>query len=352
MTQNKIKILAIETSCDETSAAVIEDGKRILSNIISSQRDTHSLYGGVVPEIASREHLKLLVPVVEKSLALAGVELDDIDALAVTRGPGLVGPLLVGLSYAKALSYAKRIPIIPLNHIKCHIYANFLEDSLTKNQGMELEFPLMALVVSGGHSDIIYLKSHHELEIVGETLDDAAGEAFDKIARALDLGYPGGPEIDKLAREGKPKEVEFPRATLKERSYDFSFSGLKSAVLNYLNQCKMKNEPINKEDIALGFQQSVIDQLVTNTLKACKERQVEELLIAGGVSANSALREEFKERAEKKGIRVSFPPPILCTDNAAMVGACGYWYYVSGRIEKIQNRLDLNAVPNLSLEDN
>lgn len=346
--KNKIKILAIETSCDETSAAVVEDGSTILSNIISSQRETHSLYGGVVPEIASREHLKLLVPVVEKSLEEAGVGFDDINAIAITRGPGLVGPLLVGLSYAKALSYAKDIPIIPLHHIKSHIYANFLDKGIEEKEGRKPEFPLIALVVSGGHSDIIYMESHEELEIIGKTLDDAAGEAFDKIARALGLGYPGGPLIDRLAQKGEPGALKFPRANL-QTSYDFSFSGLKSAVLNYLNKCKMKSEPVIKEDVAYAFQKSVVDVLISNTLKAAKDKKVKEVILAGGVSANSALREEFGKRAKSKGIKVSFPPPILCTDNAAMVGACAYWYFMKDEANDIRSVLDLNAVPNLPL---
>lgn len=351
-----MKILAIETSCDETSAAVVKDGRKILSNIVSSQRDIHSLYGGVVPEIASREHLKLLDPVVKKALKESETTMEDIDALAVTQGPGLVGPLLVGLSYAKGLSYSKDLPLTPEHHIKSHIYANFLEEDKDEKKP---EFPLLALVVSGGHSDIIYMKDHGNFEFLGRTIDDAAGEAFDKVSRALGLGYPGGPEIDKLARQGEDGAVEFPRAKLKDKdngAFDFSFSGLKSAVLNYLNRCRMKNEPVSKEDVCLGFQKAVIDMLVTNTLNAAREKNVREILLAGGVSANSALRDEFKERASNMGIKVRYPSPALCTDNAAMVAAAAYQTYQQYQqdqqgeeFEKNFKKLDLNAVPNLSL---
>ncbi|UMZ74851.1 tRNA (adenosine(37)-N6)-threonylcarbamoyltransferase complex transferase subunit TsaD [Natranaerofaba carboxydovora] len=346
--QEGIKILAIETSCDDTTAAVIKDGHKILSNVISSQRETHSLYGGVVPEIASREHLKLLIPVVKKSLEEANVSLEELNAIGVTHGPGLVGPLLVGLSYAKSLSYAKNIPLVPQHHIKSHIYANFLDKSIDENYGVPPEFPLIALVVSGGHTDIIYMKNHNEFEIIGRTVDDAAGEAFDKIARALDLGYPGGPKIDKLAKKGLEGRIEFPKAKLKDPTspYDFSFSGLKSAVLNYLNRCEMKSETVDKKDVAAGFQKSVIDVLVSNTLEAARDKNVNDVVLAGGVSANSALRDEFKEKAKDLGIKVHSPPLILCTDNAAMVGASAYHSY---KENKISTALDLNAVPNLEM---
>lgn len=343
-----MKILAIETSCDETSAAVVEDGRKILSNIISSQRSTHSLYGGVVPEIASREHLKLLEPVVKKALSEAATVLKNIDAIAVTQGPGLVGPLLVGISYAKAMAYSRELPLVGEHHIKSHIYANFLEEEGKKEMP---QFPLIALVVSGGHTDIIYMEDHGKYELIGRTIDDAAGEAFDKIARALGLGYPGGPEIDGLAQKSK-EGVDFPRAHL-GNSYDFSFSGLKSAVLNYLNRLRMKNQPVCKAHIARGFQESVVDVLAYNTLKAAEDREVKNVLLAGGVSANSALREEFDKRALKMGINLHFPSPVLCTDNAAMVGAAAYNRYIN-QISKESawekfTELDLNAVPNLAL---
>ncbi|WML36077.1 tRNA (adenosine(37)-N6)-threonylcarbamoyltransferase complex transferase subunit TsaD [Clostridium sp. OS1-26] len=334
-----IKILAIETSCDETSAAVVVNGREVLSNIISSQIDIHTKFGGVVPEVASRKHVEAIGFVVQEALDKAGVTLDEIDAIGVTYGPGLVGALLVGLQYAKGLAYALKKPLIGINHIEGHISANFI-------QYKELEPPFVCLVVSGGHTFIVYMKDYGEFEVLGQTRDDAAGEAYDKVARAIGLGYPGGPKIDKLSREGNPRAIKFPRANFHDdKSLDFSFSGVKSAVLNYLNQMEMKKEEINKADVAASFQKAVVDFLVDNAMKACKLKKVNKIAVAGGVAANSCLRETLISAGRKDNIDVLFPEFILCTDNAAMIGSAAYFEYMKGNVAP----LTLNAIPNLKL---
>ena len=333
-----VLILAIESSCDETAAAVVKNGRTVLSNIISSQIDLHTLYGGVVPEIASRKHMEQINQVINEALSEAKVTLEDITAIAVTYGPGLVGALLVGVSAAKALAFAAKKPLIGVHHIEGHISANYIENT-------ELEPPFGCLVVSGGHTHLVNVRSYGEYEILGKTRDDAAGEAFDKVARAVGLGYPGGPKIDKLAKEGNPLAIEFPRAKVSGSEYDFSFSGLKSAVLNHINKCEMKNEEINKADLVASFQNAVVDVLVSHAIQASKEYGLKKLAIAGGVASNSALREAMKEACEKNGIEFFYPSPILCTDNAAMIGAAAYYEYLAGNFAK----LDLNAVPNLKL---
>ena len=332
------KILAIESSCDETAAAVVEDGRNVLSNTIYSQIDLHTLYGGVVPEIASRKHVEKINQVIKHSLSEAGATLEDMDAVAVTYGPGLVGALLVGVSAAKSLAYAAGKPLVGVNHIEGHIAANYIEHK-------ELEPPFMCMVASGGHSHLVLVKAYNEYEIIGRTRDDAAGEAFDKVARAIGLGYPGGPKVDKLAREGNPEAISFPRAHVDEAPYDFSFSGLKSAVLNYLNSCEMKHIEINRADVAASFQQAVVDVLVANSINAAKDHGIRKLALAGGVASNSRLRECMKEAAEKEGLSFFYPSPILCTDNAAMIGAAGYYAYMAGE----RSPWSLNAMPNLKI---
>lgn len=335
-----IKILAIETSCDETSAAVVVNGREVLSNIISSQIDIHTKFGGVVPEVASRKHVEVIAIVVQEALDKAGVTLEDIDAIGVTYGPGLVGALLVGLQYAKALAYALGKPLIGVNHIEGHISANFI-------QHKELKPPFICLVVSGGHTFIVHMKDYGEFEVLGQTRDDAAGEAFDKVARAIGLGYPGGPKIDKLSKEGNPQAIKFPRANFHDnKTLDFSFSGVKSAVLNYLNQMDMKKEEINKADVAASFQKAVVDFLVDNTIKACKLKKADKVAVAGGVASNSCLREALISSGRKNNIEVLFPEFILCTDNAAMIGSAAYFEYIKGRNVA---PLTLNAIPNLKL---
>ena len=334
-----ILILAIESSCDETAAAVVKNGREVCSNIISSQIDLHTLYGGVVPEIASRKHIEKINQVIEEALRVSGYELTQMDAIAVTYGPGLVGPLLVGVSEAKAISFATGIPLIGVHHIEGHISANYIENK-------DLEPPFICLVVSGGHSHLVVVKDYGEYEIISRTRDDAAGEAFDKVARAIGLGYPGGPKIDKLvAKEGNPDAIRFPRAKVEENAYDFSFSGLKSAVLNYLNGCRMKEQEICVADVAASFQQAVVDVLVDHAMHAVKQYDYKTFAIAGGVASNSALRKAFAERCKAEGIRFCHPSPILCTDNAAMIGAAGYYEYIKG----VRSDMDLNAVPNLRL---
>lgn len=332
-----IKILGIETSCDETAAAVVEDGRKVLSNVIYTQIPTHTLYGGVVPEIASREHVMKINQVIKKALSDAGLAWDDIDAIAVTYGPGLVGPLLIGVSAAKAVAYAKNIPLVGVNHIEGHICANYLSNELTP--------PYMCLVASGGHSHIVRVDDYTEYTIIGRTHDDAAGEAFDKVARAIGLGYPGGPKVDKLAREGNPEAIQFPRASVGDSPYDFSFSGIKSAVLNYLNGAAMKGEEVNNADVAASFQQAVIDVLADHTIKAAIDYGMKNVALAGGVAANSLLRETMKARAEKAGLTFNCPELIYCTDNGAMIAAAGYHEFVAGR----RADLYLNAIPNLKI---
>lgn len=331
-------ILAIESSCDETSAAVVADGREVLSNIISSQIDIHTKFGGVVPEVASRKHIEVINSVVEEALEVAKVTLEDIDAIGVTYGPGLVGALLVGVQYAKGLAYSLNKPLIGVNHIEGHICANFIEHK-------DLKPPFVCLVVSGGHTFIVHVQDFGKFEVIGQTRDDAAGEAYDKVARAIGLGYPGGPKIDKLAREGNPQAINFPRANFHDNSLDFSFSGVKSAVLNYLNKMDMTAQEVNKADVAASFQQAVIDVLTENVIETCKRKDVDKIAIAGGVASNSALRKELTENAGKKGIKVLFPAPVLCTDNAAMIGSAAYFEYVKGNI----SAMDLNAKPNLKL---
>lgn len=333
-----VLILAIESSCDETAASVVKNGREVLSNIISSQIDLHTIYGGVVPEIASRKHIEKINQVIEEALKEANCSLDDITAIAVTYGPGLVGALLVGVSAAKAISFAANKPLIGVHHIEGHISANFIENR-------QLEPPFACLVVSGGHTHLVAIKDYGEYEILGYTRDDAAGEAFDKVARAIGLGYPGGPKIDKISKEGNPEAIKFPRAKVAGSSYDFSFSGLKSAVLNYLNSCEMKNIAVNKADVAASFQRAVIDVLVEHSLQAIKEYGYEKFAIAGGVASNSSLRAAFKTACELHKIALYQPSPIFCTDNAAMIGVAGYYEYIKG----VRSGYDLNAVPNLKL---
>lgn len=336
--KKEITVLAIESSCDETAAAVVVNGRRVLSNVISSQIDIHKLYGGVVPEIASRKHIERINQVVEEALTGSGRALEDMDAICVTYGPGLVGALLVGVGAAKGLSYAAGKPLVGVHHIEGHISANYIEHP-------ELEPPFLCLVASGGHSHLVVVKDYGEYEILGRTRDDAAGEAFDKVARAIGLGYPGGPKVDRLAREGDPEAIDFPRASIEGAPYDFSFSGVKSAVLNYINGCKMKGEEYSREDIAASFQKAVVDVLVDHTMLAAKNYGITKISIAGGVACNSGLRDEMKSACQKEGYSFYMPSPILCTDNAAMIGAAGYYEYRRG----VRHGLDLNAVPNLKL---
>ena len=333
-----IVILGIESSCDETAASVVRNGREVLSNVISSQIALHTLYGGVVPEIASRKHIEKINVVIEEALAEAHMTLDDIDAIGVTYGPGLVGALLVGVSEAKAIAYAKNLPLIGVHHIEGHISANYIENK-------DLEPPFACLVVSGGHTHLVIVKDYGKYEIVGRTRDDAAGEAFDKVARAIGLGYPGGPKIDKVSKEGNPNAIAFPRAKVADSAYDFSFSGLKSAVLNYLNGCKMKNIPIVQADVAASFQKAVVDVLVEHAMHAVEEYGFKKFAIAGGVASNSALRSAMEEACKKRGVAFYHPSPILCTDNAAMIGAAAYYEYLTGT----RSGWDLNAVPNLKL---
>lgn len=331
-------ILAIESSCDETAAAIVVDGRQVKSNIIYSQIELHKLYGGVVPEIASRKHVEKINQVIQAAIDEAEVTWDDIDAVAVTYGPGLVGALLVGVSAAKALAYAKKKPLVGVHHIEGHIAANYIENA-------DLEPPFMCMVASGGHSHLVYVKDYNQFKIVGRTRDDAAGEAFDKVARAIGLGYPGGPKIDKLAKEGNPTAIDFPRAFMDDAPYDFSFSGLKSAVLNYLNGCEMKHIEVNRADVAASFQQAVIDVLTDNSVRAAQAYGCDSLALAGGVASNTSLRENLQKACDKAGIKFYHPSPIFCTDNAAMIGVAGYYEFINGT----RHGLDLNAVPNLKI---
>jgi N6-L-threonylcarbamoyladenine synthase len=331
-------ILAIETSCDETAAAVVKNGREVLSNIISSQIELHKLYGGVVPEIASRKHIEKINQVIEEALTEANVTLEDVDAIGVTYGPGLVGALLVGVAQAKAISFARNKPLVGVHHIEGHVSANYIENK-------ELEPPFLCLIVSGGHTHLVLVKEYGVYEIIGRTRDDAAGEAFDKVARAIGLGYPGGPKIDKLSREGDKKAITFPRAQIEGAPYDFSFSGLKSAVLNHINSCEMKKEEIHAADIAASFQEAVIDVLVTKTILAAKNFGMKKVALAGGVASNSHLREAMAAACKENKLEFYHPSPIFCTDNAAMIGAAAYYEYLKGT----RAGLDLNAVPNLKI---
>lgn len=338
MDKKDVTVLAIESSCDETAAAVVVNGREVLSNIISSQIDIHKLYGGVVPEIASRKHIERINQVIEEALAEADRKLDSIDVVCVTYGPGLVGALLVGVGAAKALSYAAGKPLVGVHHIEGHISANYIANP-------ELEPPFLCLVASGGHSHLVIVRDYGEYEILGRTRDDAAGEAFDKVARAIGLGYPGGPKIDQLSREGNPDAIEFPRASIDGAPYDFSFSGVKSAVLNYINGCKMKGEEYSKADIAASFQKAVVEVLVEHTMLAAEDYGISKIAIAGGVACNKALRAGMENACKKNKYSFYMPTPVLCTDNAAMIGAAGYYDYLKG----VRHGLNLNAVPNLKL---
>ncbi len=335
-----IRILSIESSCDETAAAVTLNGREVLSNIIYSQITFHEEYGGVVPEIASRKHIEKINQVIDRALKEADCSLADMDAIAVTYGPGLVGALLVGVSAAKAMAFAANKPLIGVHHIEGHISANYVENK-------DLEPPFVCLVVSGGHSHLVKVLDYGEYEILGRTRDDAAGEAFDKVARAIGLGYPGGPKIDKVAKSGNPDAISFPRAKVVGSEYDFSFSGLKSAVLNYLNSCEMKGEQIVVEDVAASFQKAVVDVLTEHSVRAVRESGMKKFALAGGVASNSALRESVAKAMESEGVSFYKPSPILCTDNAAMIGAAGYYEFIKGQ----RSGYDLNAVPALKLGD-
>lgn len=338
MSESDINILAIESSCDETAAAVIRNGREVLSNVIYSQIALHTVYGGVVPEIASRKHIEKITQVVQKALEDAHLPLQQMQAIAVTYGPGLVGPLLVGVSAAKAISLASDIPLVGVHHIEGHISANYIENK-------DLEPPFACLVVSGGHSHLVLVRDYGEYEVIGRTRDDAAGEAFDKVARAIGLGYPGGPKIDKTAKEGNPDALHFPRAKVDESAYDFSFSGLKSAVLNYLNMCEMKQEKWIQADVAASFQKAVVDVLVEHSMHAVEEFGFRKFAIAGGVASNSSLRAAMAKACADRNVEFYHPSPIFCTDNAAMIGVAGYYEYRKG----VRSGFDLNAVPNLKL---
>ncbi|MCT1905477.1 tRNA (adenosine(37)-N6)-threonylcarbamoyltransferase complex transferase subunit TsaD [Oceanobacillus sojae] len=330
-------ILGIETSCDETAASIVRNGREILSNVVASQIESHKRFGGVVPEIASRHHVEQITMVLEEAVNQAEVTWDGIDAIAVTEGPGLVGALLVGVNAAKALAFAKNKPLIGVHHIAGHIYANRLEN--------EFAFPLLALIVSGGHTELVIMKDHYDYELIGETRDDAAGEAYDKVARMLKLPYPGGPEIDRLSAEGKAA-IDFPRAWLEEGSYDFSFSGLKSSVINTLHNAEQRGEVLNPADVAASFQQSVVEVLTEKTFRAAQEYKVKQVIVAGGVAANKGLRESLKNRFNSENMDLYIPPIHLCTDNAAMIAAAGTILYEKEKFAA----LDLNANPSLMLE--
>ena len=334
----QIRILAIETSCDETAAAVVENGRKVLSSVIYSQIDLHTLYGGVVPELASRKHLEKINQVITKALKEADLELPELDAIGVTYGPGLVGALLAGVAEAKAIAWAAGLPLVGVHHIEGHVCANFIEHP-------DLEPPFLCLIVSGGHTHLVIVKDYGVFEILGMTRDDAAGEAFDKVARAIGLGYPGGPKIDRVSKEGNPQAIVFPRGKIENSPYDFSFSGVKSAVLNYLNGARMKGEEICQADVAASFQKAVVDVLVEHTMEAAKDTGMKKVAIAGGVASNSALRQAMEEACRERGYTFYRPSPVLCTDNAAMIGCAAYYEFKKG----VRHGWDLNAVPNLRL---
>lgn len=333
-----IYILGIETSCDETSVAVVKNGRQILSNVIASQVDWHQKFGGVVPEIASRKHVELINPVLKEAIEKAEIKWGDLDGVAVTYGPGLVGALLIGISAAKAVAFKLNIPLLPVNHLLGHIYANFLT-------GVEIELPVVCLTVSGGHTNLLYFSDLSDYQVLGRTRDDAAGEAFDKIARVLGLDYPGGPQIEKLARQGDEWAIGFPKPLLDQDNYDFSFSGLKTAVLNYINQSKQKGLQIPLADLAASFQRTIVDILIARLVKAVLQKEVKNVVLSGGVAANGRLRELLREKLTEMNIGLHYPPPILCTDNAAMIASVGYFLYQRGQF----SNLELNAVPSLQL---
>ena len=338
MKNGKLLTLAIESSCDETAAAVMLEGREVLSNIISSQIEIHKQYGGVVPEIASRHHLENVNTVVDQALEEAGVIIDDVDMIGVTYGPGLVGALLIGLATAKAYALAADKPLIGVHHIQGHISANYIEHK-------DLEPPFMSLIISGGHTNIVEVTGYNQCRVLGGTRDDAAGEAYDKVARVLGLGYPGGPLIDRLAKQGDPHAVEFKRVFLEKGSLDFSFSGIKTGVLNYINSEKQAGREINQADVAASFQAAVLDVIVAKTVKAAKDMDKDKIVLAGGVASNSRLREMMSEECEKNSIKLYYPSPILCTDNAAMIGCAAYYKYIAGE----RDDLTLDAIPNLEL---
>lgn len=338
MKNGKLVTLAIESSCDETAAAVLLEGRQALSNIISSQIEIHKQYGGVVPEIASRHHLTNVNTVVDCALEESGITMDEVDMIGVTYGPGLVGALLIGLATAKAYALASGKPLIGVHHIQGHICANYIEHK-------ELEPPFMALVISGGHTNIVEVTGYNECRVLGGTRDDAAGEAYDKVARVLGLGYPGGPLIDRIAREGNPHAVEFKRVFLEKGSLDFSFSGIKTGVLNYINSEKQAGREICTADVAASFQAAVLEVIVTKTVKAAVDMGKDKIVLAGGVAANSRLREMLRTECDKRGIALYYPSPVLCTDNAAMIGCAAYYRYMADE----RDDLTLDAIPNLEL---
>ncbi len=333
--------MGIETSCDETAAAIVENGKKIISNVVASQISIHQKYGGVVPEIASRKHMESIIPVIDKALGESGKKITDLSAIAVTYGPGLIGSLLVGLSVAKAMAYAKNVPFIGVNHLEAHIYANFLEHN-------KIRPPFVCLIVSGGHTSLLYIKYFGEYKLLGQTKDDSAGEVFDKIARILGLGYPGGPIIEKLAKEGNSSSIKFPRPIMNDKSYDFSFSGLKTAVIYHIKELKKRNKDIPVRDILASFQQAAIDVLVKKTIKAALKFKTKQIILAGGVAANNSLRRDIKEKANLFNIKVFYPSISLCTDNAAMVASAGYYKFKKSE----KSFLDLDAVSRLPLVRN
>ena len=336
--EKEVLILAIESSCDETAAAVVRGGREVLSNVISSQIPLHTQFGGVVPEIASRKHIEKINQVITQALEDAQVSLADITAIGVTYGPGLVGALLVGVAEAKAIAYGAGKPLVGVHHIEGHVSANYIEHP-------DLEPPFVCLIVSGGHTHLVIVRDYGEFEIIGRTRDDAAGEAFDKVARAVGLGYPGGPKVDQAARQGNPHAIEFPRARVEGSPYDFSFSGLKSAVLNHINRAKMTGEELSVPDLAASFQNAVVEVLVGRSVLAAREYGFDKLAIAGGVASNSALRTAMEQACQEAGIRFYYPSPVFCTDNAAMIGVAAYYEYQKGT----RHGWDLNAVPNLKL---
>ncbi len=332
-----MKVLAVESSCDETSVAVVENGREVYSNVIASQIDTHKKFGGVVPEIASRQHVEAINTVLKEGLDQAGVKLSDIDIIAATKGPGLIGALLVGLSAGKALALATGKPFVGVNHIVGHVCANYISFK-------DLEPPFIGLIISGGHTYLIEVKDYVDFTLHGRTVDDAVGEAFDKVARSLGLSYPGGPVVDALAKKGK-ESIEFPRVMIKEDNYNFSFSGLKTAVLNYLNSTRLRGEEIVVEDVCKSFQEAVVDVLLEKSFRLAKEKNMDKIVLCGGVSANSRIREAFEERGSKENIKIFYPELKLCTDNAAMIASAAYYEYRAGKVDE-----ENFANPNLGLK--